>query len=68
MTYSPFAMKVFVIDIAVLVGSRDLWRSVADQWPVSLAYFVGFSTIGATWLAHTAITDYVNQANAISFV
>jgi len=45
--------------------SRDLWRSIADQWPVYLAYFVSFSTIGAIWLAHTAITEYLNQANAI---
>jgi len=61
-------MTLLVLDIAVPVGSRDLWRSGADQWPVSLAYFVGFSTIGATWPAHTAIKDYLNQANAISSV
>jgi uncharacterized membrane protein len=35
-----------------------------DQWPSYLAYVVSFSTIGAIWLAHNGITDYLDRADA----
>jgi uncharacterized membrane protein len=57
-------MTLLVIDIAVPVGSRDLWRTMADHWPLYLAYFVSFSTIGAIWLAHSDITVHLKQADA----
>jgi uncharacterized membrane protein len=41
----------------------DLLRDVLDQWPSYLAYFVSFATIGAIWLAHTAVTEYLDHAD-----
>ncbi|MET0832240.1 MAG: TMEM175 family protein [Acidimicrobiia bacterium] len=35
------------------------------QWPSYLAYLVGFSTIGAARLGHTAITHYLDRVDAL---
>ena len=59
------AVTLLVLDIAVPADSaNDLLRAVADQWPSYLAYFVSFATIGAVWLAHNAITEYLDRADA----
>jgi uncharacterized membrane protein len=34
-------------------------------WPSYLTYLVSFSTIGAIWLGHSAITDYLERADAV---
>ncbi len=37
---------------------------MAQQWPAYLAYAVSFSTIGALWLGHNVITEYLDRADA----
>ena len=32
-----------------------------DQWPSYLAYVVSFASVGAVWLAHTVVTEYLHQ-------
>ncbi len=60
------AITLLVLDIAVPTGAADhLLPAVAAQWPVYLAYFISFSTIGAIWLAHSAITDYLERTDPI---
>jgi len=60
------AITLLVLDIAVPTDAADhLLSSVADQWPVYLAYFISFSTIGAIWLAHSTITDYLERTDPI---
>ena len=60
------AVTLLILDIAVPPGSGGhLLRAVAHQWPSYLAYLVSFSTIGAVWLAHTAITEYLDRADAV---
>ena len=34
------------------------------MWPSYLAYVASFSTIGAAWLGHNAITEYLDRADA----
>ena len=59
------AVTLLILDIAVPAGSADdPLRAVGDQWPSYLAYFVSFATIGAVWLAHSAITEYLDRADA----
>lgn len=59
------AVTLLVLDIAVSSGAgRHLLRSVADLWPSYLAYVASFSTIGAAWLGHNAITEYLDRADA----
>ena len=59
------AITLLVLDIVVPANAgRDLLRSVAALWPSYLAYVVSFSTIGASWLGHNAITEYLGRANA----
>jgi uncharacterized membrane protein len=59
------AITLLVLEIGVPVGSEDdLLRAVADQWPSYLAYLVSFATIGAIWLKHTVITQYLTGATS----
>jgi len=59
------AITLLVLDIAVPAhASQDLLAAVTRQWPSYLAYAVSFSTIGALWLGHNAITEYLDRADA----
>jgi uncharacterized membrane protein len=59
------AITLLVLDIAVPRHPyRDLLGSLAHQWPSYLAYLVSFSTIGALWLGHNVITEYLDRADA----
>jgi len=58
------AVTLLVLDLAVPAGSqRDLLRAFATQWPSYLAYVVSFATIGAVWLGHSQITEYLERAD-----
>lgn len=60
------AVTLLVLDIAVPAGAgAHLLRSVAHLWPSYLGYLVSFSTIGAIWLGHSAITDYLDRADVV---
>lgn len=60
------AITLLVLEIAVPAGSEeDLLQAVLDQWPSYLAYVVSFATVGAIWLAHTAVTDYLHHADTV---
>ena len=57
------AITLLVLEIAVPAGSSgDLLAAVIDEWPAYLAYLVSFATIGAIWLAHTAVTEHLESA------
>ncbi len=59
------AVTLLVLDIAVAGDAgKHLLRSIADQGPSYLAYVTSFSTIGAAWLGHNAITEYLDRADA----
>lgn len=60
------AITLLVLEIAVPAGSEvDLLGAVLDQWPSYLAYLVSFSTIGAIWIKHTVITEYLATATPV---
>lgn len=55
-----------MLEIVVPAGSeRDLLGAVVDQWPSYLAYLVSFSTVGAVWLGHTVITEFLERATPV---
>jgi uncharacterized membrane protein len=58
------AITLLVLDLAIGRSGTPLER-VLDAWPFYLAYIVSFLTIGAAWLAHTAITDRLTRADSI---
>ncbi len=60
------AITLLVLEIALPASAqRDLLGAFVGQWPSYLAYVVSFSTIGAIWLGHSLITEYLEQADAI---
>jgi uncharacterized membrane protein len=62
---------VFAIAITVLVLELSLPEGWLDdplaaflgEWPAYLTYVVSFATIGAAWLAHTAVTHRVESGD-----
>lgn len=60
------AITLLVLEIAVPAGSEDdLLQALVDQWPSYLGYLVSFSTIGAAWIGHTVITEYLDRADPV---
>jgi len=58
------AITLLVLDIAVSADAgHDLLGAIGRLWPSYLAYVVSFSTIGAAWLAHNAITEYLEHTD-----
>ena len=59
------AITLLVLEISVPEDSEGhLLRAVLSQWPSYLAYIVSFATIGAIWLGHNAITNYLHRTNS----
>lgn len=60
------AITLLVLDLAVpATTSDDVVRSLADEWPSYLAYVVSFASIGAIWLQHSIVTDYLQRADDV---
>jgi uncharacterized membrane protein len=60
------AITLLALDLAVPANGhseRHLLDAVGEQWPAYLGYVVSFATIGALWLGHNAITDYLQRVN-----
>ncbi|WP_395295036.1 TMEM175 family protein [Kitasatospora hibisci] len=57
------AGTLLVLEIAVPPGSTRLLHAIFEQWPSYLGYLVSFATIGAVWLAHSVITEYLEHAD-----
>ena len=59
------AVTLLILDIGVSgTAGHDLGAAIRGLWPSYLAYIASFSTIGAAWLAHNAITEYLERADA----
>ena len=58
------AITLLVLDVAVHPPGTPLTQ-VLHAWPAYVAYVVSFLTIGAAWLAHTALTDRLAQSDSI---
>ena len=60
------AITLLILEVAVPAGSEeDLLKALVEEWPAYLAYLVAFATIGAVWLAHTVITEYLDHATSV---
>ena len=60
------AITLLVLELAVPNGSEDdLLDGVLNQWPSYLAYLVSFASIGAVWLEHTVITEFLDHATSV---
>jgi uncharacterized membrane protein len=64
------AITLLVLEIAVpkITSSIHEGEVIADiwhEWPVYLAYFVSFMTIGAVWIEHSALVDALDHIDGI---
>ncbi len=58
------AITLLVLEITVPSDSEgDFLHAVLDQWPSYLAYVVSFATVGAIWLAHSAMSEFLDHAD-----
>jgi TMEM175 potassium channel family protein len=59
-----FAATLLVVNIALRPPGTPL-QQVLHAWPAYLAYLVSFLTIGAAWLAHTALTSRLARVDQL---
>jgi uncharacterized membrane protein len=61
------AMTLLVLDLAIPFtrGSGDLAGALVDEWPGYLGFLVSFATIGAIWLGHNTMTEYLDHVNPV---
>jgi uncharacterized membrane protein len=64
------AITLLVLEIAVpavqeIGSSGDALRGIGHEWPVYLAYFISFMTIGAVWIEHSALVDALDHIDGV---
>ncbi len=64
------AITLLVLEIAVpalskTVGEGDVLHELTREWPVYLAYFISFMTIGAVWIEHSALIDALDHIDGV---
>jgi len=62
------AITLLVLEIAIPVENGEgthLLSGLLDEWPVYLAYFVSFMTIGAVWMEHSALVDALDHIDGV---
>ena len=57
------AITLLVLELSVPEVTDDLLGALIAQWPEYLAYLVSFATIGALWVAHSAVTEHLEAAD-----
>lgn len=58
------AITLLVLEIAVPPSSEaDLLSALLGEWPSYLAYLVSFSTIGAIWVGHAHLTEFLSEVS-----
>jgi uncharacterized membrane protein len=59
------AITLLVLELSVpeVADGGSLLEALLAQWPEYLAYLVSFATIGAIWVAHSAVTEYLDEAD-----
>lgn len=68
-----FSDGVFAIAITLLVlelsvspaDGQSLGEALVEEWASYLAYAASFFTIGAIWLAHSTITEFLQRADPV---
>ena len=58
------AITLLVLDFAISTAGSPL-HQVLHIWPSFVAYLMGFLTIGAAWLGHTALTDRLARTDSV---
>ena len=64
------AITLLVLEIAVpaitkTTSSGEVLTDLAHEWPIYLAYFVSFMTIGAIWIEHSALVDALDHIDGV---
>jgi uncharacterized membrane protein len=60
------AITLLILEVVVPAGSGDrLLEELRDAWPSYLAYVVSFATIGALWLGHHTMTEYLDRTDSV---
>jgi len=60
------AITLLILDVTIPPGSGGhLFRAYLHQWPSYLAYVASFATIGASWLGHSLVTEYLDHADPV---
>jgi uncharacterized membrane protein len=59
-----FAVTLLVLDLFVpAVTQHNVLGALGGHWSSFLAYMVSFATVGAIWLGHSLITEYLERTD-----
>ena len=58
------ATTLLVLDLALHPPGSPL-KQLFEAWPIYVAFITSFLTIGAAWLAHTALTDHLDRVDTV---
>jgi len=62
------AITLLVLEIAIPVEKGEgerLLSGLLHEWPVYLAYFISFMTIGAVWMEHSSLVDAIDHIDGV---
>lgn len=59
------AITLLVLEIKIPADRSDLLAAVLEEWPIYLGYLISFFTIGSVWMAHSAITEFLDHVDPI---
>lgn len=59
------AITLLVLEIQIPADRSDLLTAVLEEWPIYLGYLISFFTIGSVWMAHSAITEFLDHVDPI---
>lgn len=58
-------ITLLVLELKVPEDSGNLGQALAREWPAYLGYFISFAFIGGSWIAHSNMTRFIKNADAV---
>lgn len=59
------AITLLVFELKAPLGAEHLLSELGAEWPSYLGYFVSFAFIGGVWIAHSYLTHFIKEADAV---
>ena len=59
------AITLLVLDLPVPEAGGGFGPALLGQWPLYVAYFVSFASVGAAWIAHSTITNHLDRVDSV---
>ncbi|MGZ4436197.1 MAG: TMEM175 family protein [Nocardioides sp.] len=58
-------VTLLVLELKVPEDGATLGHNLAAEWPAYLGYFISFAFIGGSWIAHSNMTRFIKNVDAV---